>query len=35
MILIPVDEGSEEREEGEERGRSEEGSWNKEKPQAA
>ena len=30
-----MDEGSEEREEGEERGRSEEGSWNKEKPQAA
>ena len=30
-----MDQGSEEREEGEERGRSEEGSWNKEKPQAA
>ena len=28
-----MDQGSEETEEGEERGRSEEGSWNKEKPQ--
>ena len=35
LILIPVDPGSEEREEGQERGRSEDGSWNKEKPQAA